>query len=104
MLMDIGIMKNMRFSYLRRAPHEYRLVPIKRLVGGVEVVQGLFGIRMHGYPARALKFMTALKPLDLIKLTRAGLVNAAAWSKERQTGGGGGGRVRAAGRPAGALT
>lgn len=52
MLMDIGIMKNMRFSYLRRAPHEYRLVTIKRLVGGVEVVQGLFGIRMHRSPAR----------------------------------------------------
>lgn len=37
--MDIRIMKNMRFSDLRRAPHEYQLMTIKRLVGGVKVVQ-----------------------------------------------------------------
>ena len=30
----------MTFSDLRRASHEYQLMTIKRLVGGVEVMQG----------------------------------------------------------------
>lgn len=49
-------MKKMRFSDPRRAPHEYQLVTIKRLVGGVKVVQALTvvqGWHMHTrIPAR----------------------------------------------------
>lgn len=41
------------------------------------------GICIHG-SACTLKFMTALKPLDLIKLAEAELVNAEPWSRERQ--------------------